>query len=238
MMTRRAALLALAAATKSRASEPNLLSVAERREGWRLLFDGKTTNGWLEVTGKPFPSDCWTVQDGALHALPRSGFQDIRTAGVFGAFDLRFEWKIGAEGNTGLKYLVQRVDEWTNAGGRQARARGLEYQLADDANDDAASDPRRAVASLYSALKPSPRVSPRIGEYNQSRILFDGRNVEHWFNGVRVLRYDVNSPVVQALLRSHLPKDSPDGPISFRTPISLQNHASPAWFRDLKIRPL
>jgi hypothetical protein len=225
-MTRRSAVVVLAGAARA-------------ADGWRPLFDGSTTSGWLEITGKPFPANCWNVEDGALHTLVRTGFQDIRTVDEFASFDLRFEWKIGSKGNSGLKYLIQRVDEWTNAGGRQARARGLEYQLADDANDDAASDPNRRAGSLYSLLAPSPRVAPGIGEYNQSRLLVDGRRVEHWLNGVKVLAFRLDSPEVERLLRTHLPKDAASGaPLAFRSPISLQNHASEAWFRNLEIRPL
>lgn len=113
-------------------AEPNRLTAAEQREGWRLLFDGKSAAGWLEVTGKPFPSNCWTIENGSLKALVRTdGFQDIRTAETFRSFDLQFDWMLKADGNSGVKYLIQNVDEWTNQAGRQARARGLEYQLAE-----------------------------------------------------------------------------------------------------------
>jgi hypothetical protein len=223
-MTRRAALAAIAAGV-ARAAAPNQLTDEERRGGWRLLFDGKTTEGWQEITGKPFPTNCWTVEDGALKALVRTdGFQDIRTVGAFASFDLTFDWKLLAKGNSGVKYLIQRVDEWTNAAGRQARARGLEYQLADDSNPDAASDPRRVAASLYSMIAPSPRVTPVIGEYNRSRILVSGNHVEHWLNGKRVVEFDAS-----ALPEFRRPE---------RSAISLQNHASETWFRDIKIRPL
>jgi hypothetical protein len=217
--------LLLIAALAACAAEPNTLTDAERGEGWRLLFDGKTSAGWLEVTGKAFPTNCWSVEDGALKALVRTdGFQDIRTVGAFGSFDLQFEWKILARGNSGVKYFVQKVDEWTNAAGRQARARGLEYQLADDVNSDAASDPRRVAGSLYSQIAPSPRVAPRIGEYNQSRIVVRGRRVEHWLNGVKVVEFDAGALTPALALEAG--------------PISLQNHSSQTWFRNIKIRPL
>jgi hypothetical protein len=223
-MTRRSALLALAAATAARAAD-NVLTGAERRDGWRLLFDGKTTAGWLEITGKPFPTNCWTVDDGALKALVRAdGFQDIRTVDTFTSFDLRFDWKMLAKGNSGVKYFIQKVDEWTNAAGRQARARGLEYQLADDANPDAASDPSRVAGALYSQIAPTPHIAPRIGDYNQSRILAQGSRVEHWLNGAKVVAFDA------ATLK--------DAPKIVPGPISLQNHSSETWFRNLKIRPL
>jgi hypothetical protein len=219
---------------------PNQLTDSERRQGWRLLFDGKTTAGWEEITGKPFPSNCWTVEDGSLKALVRTdGFQDIRTKESFGSFELEFEWKLAKDGNSGVKYLIQRVDEWTNAAGRQARARGLEYQLADDANEDAASDPRRLVGSLYSLIAPTPRVPPRIGEFNHSRISVNRHHVEHWLNGTKVVTFETTSPEVQKLMRSDLPKGSPaDAPLVESSPISLQNHSSETWFRSIKIRPL
>jgi hypothetical protein len=237
----RTAFLALALALSLRgADEPNRLTDAERAQGWRLLFDGKTTDGWLEITGKPFPANCWTIEDGSLKALVRpDGFQDIRTRATFRSFDLQFDWKIGKDGNSGVKYLIQRVDEWTNAAGRQARARGLEYQLADDANSEAASDVRRVAGSLYSLIAPSPRVAPRIGEFNHSRLLVDGPHVEHWLNGVKVVIFKTTDPQVRKLMRDDLPKGSDERtPLAAEGPISLQNHSSETWFRNIRIRAL
>jgi hypothetical protein len=226
------AFLLLTLLSVSRAAEPNHLSDLEERQGWRLLFDGKTTIGWQEITGKPFPVNCWTIEDASLKALVRAdGFQDIRTAETFRSFDLEFDWKIRKDGNSGVKYLIQRVDEWANAAGRQARARGLEYQLADNANEDAASDPRRVAGSLYSLIAPVPRIPPRIGEFNHSRLLVNGHHVEHWLNGVKVVEFDTASPDVQKLLRV-------DGRFVETGPISLQNHSSETWFRNIKVRVL
>jgi hypothetical protein len=209
-------------------AEPNRLTPAEKAAGWRLLFDGKTTSGWLEITGKPFPSNCWTIQDESLKALVRTdGFQDIRTAETFDSFEFEFDWKLLKDGNSGVKYLIGKVDEWTNKAGRQARARGLEYQLADDTNEDAASDPRRVAASLYSLIAPTPRIRPRIGGFNHSRLLVQGSHVEHWLNGTKVVAFETTLPEVQKLI-----------PPDRRSPISLQNHSSETWFRNLKIRAL
>jgi len=222
----------------ARAAEPNQLTESERQQGWRLLFDGRTTSGWQEITGKPLPNNCWKVEDGALKAIVRTdGFQDIRTVDTFRSFELQFEWKILHDGNSGVKYLIQRVDEWTNAAGRQARARGLEYQLADDANADVGPDARRASGSLYSLIAPVPRIAPRIGQYNQSRLVVNGHHVEHWLNGTRVVEFDTNDSAVQKLLRDDLPKGAAtDAPLAETSPISFQNHSSDAWFRNIKIR--
>jgi len=232
--------LFLIALSMACADEPNRLTDAERQAGWRLLFDGETSAGWEEITGKPFPANCWTVEDSSLKALVRTdGFQDIRTAGTFRSFDLQFDWKMWKDGNSGVKYLIQSVDEWTNAAGRQARARGLEYQLAGDRNEDAASDPRRVAGSLYSLIAPAPRIPPRIGEFNHSRLLVNGHHVEHWLNGRKVVEFDSGDAAVQKLLRGNLPKGSPaNAPLVEGSPISLQNHSSETWFRNIKIRVL
>lgn len=219
----------IAAATLCAAADPNTLTVEERAAGWRLLFDGKTTKGWVEVTGKPFPSNCWTIENACLKALPRDdGFQDIRTVEAFRSFELEWDWKMNAKGNSGVKYLIQKIDEWNNKQGRQARARGLEYQLADDANDDAASSVSRVAGALYSIFAPAPKVTPKIGEFNHSRIVVDGDRVEHWLNGIKVVEFRLDAPEVQKLYPGTTSKESS---------ISLQNHQSEVWFRTIKIRP-
>ena len=220
--------LALFTLSLAWAAEPNRLTDAERAAGWRLLFDGATTNGWLEITGKPFSSNCWTIEDGSLKALVRTdGFQDIRTKETFTSFELQFDWKMGRDGNSGVKYLIQKVDEWTNKAGRQARARGLEYQLAGDANPDAASDPRRAAASLYSIIAPAPKVTPLVDEFNHSLLIVEGHHVQHWLNGTKVVEFDADAPEALKQLGGAVPKTSP---------ISLQNHSSEVWFRNIKVR--
>jgi hypothetical protein len=219
----------IAAATLCAAADPNTLTAAERAAGWLLLFDGRTTKGWVEVTGKSFPSNCWTIENACLKALPRDdGFQDIRTVEAFHSFELEWDWKMNAKGNSGVKYLIQKVDEWNNKQGRQARARGLEYQLADDANDDAASSVSRLAGALYSIFVPTPKVTPKIGEFNRSRIVVDGDRVEHWLNGTKVVEFRLDAPEVQKLYPGIAPKESS---------ISLQNHQSEVWFRTIKIRP-
>lgn len=222
--------IGFAAAVVCVAAEPNTLTNEERAHGWRLLFDGKSSAGWVEVTGKPFPSNCWRVDDGTLQAIPRNdGFQDIRTVETFGSFELEWEWKLLSKGNSGVKYLIQKVDEWNNQQGRQARARGLEYQLADDANEDAASGASRVAGALYSVFAPVPKVPVKIGEFNRSRLVVDGDRVEHWLNETRVAAFRLDAPEVQKLYPGISPKPSA---------ISLQNHQSIAWFRNLKIRVL
>ena len=212
-----------------------LTSTAGAAGAWHTLFDGKTTYGWLEVTGKPFPTNCWRVENGCLRTVPqKNGMQDIRTAETFRSFELEFDWKMGKDGNSGVKYLIQRVDEWTNQAGRQARARGLEYQLAGDENPDAASDPRRTAASLYSVIAPVPKVPVKIGEFNHSRIVVRGTHVEHWLNGVKVVEFDTHD----AAVHKQLLQLAKGADLRAESPISLQNHTSEVWFRNIRVRRL
>jgi len=141
---------------------------------------------------------------------------------------------MGKDGNSGVKYLIQRVDEWTNQAGRQARARGLEYQLAGDENPDAASDPRRTAASLYSVIAPVPKVPVKIGEFNHSRIVVRGTHVEHWLNGVKVVEFDTHDSAVHKQMLQ-LAKGAD---LRAESPISLQNHTSEVWFRNIRVRRL
>lgn len=215
----------------------NCLSAAEKAAGWVLLFDGTSTRGWLEVTGGTVPASSWTVEDGCLKAIVSpGGKQDIRTAGVYCNFELEFEWKLLRNGNSGVKYLLQRIDRWQKKGssGYEARARGLEYQLVDDASADA-KDSTRITASLYSAIPPKGARPKPLGEFNQSRIVVRGEHVEHWLNGTKVLEFTLSQPAVSQVLKA---SQSGAGLFVRETAISLQNHTPPVWFRNLKIRRL
>ena len=219
------------------AQAPNQLTAGESSAGWKLLFDGSTTAGWTEVTGLPFPAS-WKIEDGCLKAIPNpQDMQDIRTVDKFKSFDLQFEWKLAKAGNSGVKYLVQKTDRWQrrNESGWQARARGLEYQIADDNNnEDALSAKTRVTASLYSYLAPSKRTQLDLNAFHKSRILRNGNHVVHWLDGEKVLEFELTDPIVRMALRSI---DKTEGPV-FESFISLQNHNSDVWFRGIKIRRL
>jgi hypothetical protein len=220
------------------AADANALTEAEKAQGWILLFDGKSNEGWLEVTGKPFPAQSWRIEDGCLHGVnPGGGMQDLRTAGEFGnSFEFQFEWKIQRGGNSGVKYAVQKIDEWTNSNGRQARARGFEYQLFDD-DAEPTHDRRKITGALYESIPPRQAAAKPVSEFNHSMIRVQQGHIEHWLNGVKVVEYAMDSPEAKlAILRAmgKTPKPATQ-PGNF---ISLQNHGSPVWFRGLKVRAL
>ena len=214
----------------SAAENSNHLTAEEQAAGWTLLFDGVNTRGWLEVTGLPFPTTAWTVEDGCLKAIPNpQGVQDIRTVDSYHSFELQFEWKILKDGNSGVKYVVQHTDRWQRKGrnGYEARARGLEYQIVDNASGDA-KDPTRITASLYSALAPKGAAPKPLGQFNQSRIVVREGHVEHWLNGVKVLECELSQSEVAKVLLEH---ERPAGHFVRESPICLQNHSTPGSCR-------
>ncbi len=198
-----------------------LLGAFAARGEWESLFDGRTTEGWLEVTGAEFPAGTWRIADGCLQSVKvaAGGFQDIRTKEVFTEFEFEFEWRIETGGNSGVKYLIERVNRWTAAGGTaHARGRGAEYQISDDLSNPAAiGDPKKQCGSLYGRIAPSVKAVLPVGEFNRSRITVAGGRVEHWLNGQQTVEYAAASKP---------------------SPIVLQHHNSAAWFRSLRIREL
>ncbi len=200
--------------------------LAAQDQPWRSLFDGTTSKGWLEASGKPFPTHSWTIEDGCLKALvPTGGFENIRTVDTFKSFELQFEWKLAKLGKSGVKYLIQRVDDST--------ARGLEYKLV-DIDASGAIDPTRITGALCSLLAPS-NANWRIAVFNESRLIVHGGHVEHWLNGVKVLSYETTNPAIQSALRKDA---SPQTPLVTESPIGFENHSSEVWFRNIKIRAL
>lgn len=205
-------------------AQPNTLMPEEQAQGFELLFDGHTTADWLEITGAAFPKS-WSIDDGCLKPIAGlPGFQDIRTTAEYRNFDLRFEWRVGKGANSGVKYLIDKVDRWVTKDktSYHARARGLEYQVVDDAlNSDAQASLKNTSGALYGRIAPVGPAAHAAGDWNSARILVRGPHVEHWLNGQKVVECE--------------------GAADFgvrNTPISLQNHDSDAWFRTLRIRRL
>lgn len=195
-----------------------LLAAAAPAADWQLLFDGRSPAQFLSINGGPLHAPSWAVKDGSLCALSSSGpRQDLRTRAEYRAFELEWEWRTPPKGNSGVKYLIERVEDWPHpsGSGRQARARGREYQLGDDS---IFPQKDRQTAALYGQIAPSRSAARPIGEWNLSRIIVKpSGDVEHWLNGVLVVQY-------QAELRL--------------SPVSLQNHNAEVCFRNLRIRAL
>jgi hypothetical protein len=162
----------------------NALTTAERSAGWRLLFNGTTTAGWRGYKMNAVPP-AWTVVDGVLTKSVGTG--DIVTQDQFQDFDLRFDWKIGTGGNSGVFYRASEEYDyiyWT----------GPEYQLLDDANAGDGKNRLTSAGSAYGLYAAPAGIVKPANEWNSARIVVRGHHVEHWMNGQKLLEYELGSP--------------------------------------------
>lgn len=219
----------LSAARADAPAAPNTLSDQEKKDGWTLLFDGKTTNGWRQLGGGPFPADVWVVKDGELVHLPtKTSNHDIIYDKKFENFELSWEWMIPQkEGNNGVKY---RVFEAKGKGG----AYGPEYQMMAD-NDKA---DKGATASLYELFAPKNKKPTPPGQWFQSRIIVRGNHVEHWLQGEKTVDCEFwNDEFNKAFALSKF-KTSKEWGRDPKGYIALTDHHDEAHFRSIKIREL
>ena len=230
-----AALVAAQPAAQPKTGAPNTLTDAEKKEGWILLFDGHSLDGWRGYQ-KPDASDSrWRVEDGALtvpaeNGKDTHGQRDIITKDTFEQFELSVDWKVAPGSNSGIKYFV--VED-------RDSAIGHEYQLIDDErHPDAKVGPHRQTAALYDVLPANDRPTKPAGEWNTTRIVVRGQTVEHWLNGKKVLQYELNSPALIAAIEKSKFKGIERFGKRQNAHILLQDHGDQAWFRNIKIRRL
>jgi hypothetical protein len=210
---------------------PNRLTKREKREGWKLLFDGKSTNGWRGFRGDGIP-DVWKVTDGALVCSPNNGTHggDIITVDRYGNFELAFEWKVSPGANSGVMYRVSESEEapWMT---------GPEYQILDNERHSDGRNPKTSAASCYALFAPSEDRTKPVGQWNQARIVVVGNHVEHWLNGSKVVEYELGSKHWKKLVADSKFKEFPKFGKEPRGHIDLQFHGDEVYYRNLRIRP-
>jgi hypothetical protein len=204
----------------------NVLTPAEKAAGWKLLFDGKSTEGWRGFK-TPEPDAGWTVTDGALGPDPKTS-RDIMTKETFGDFELVFDWKITPKGNSGVMFHVTET-------GDQTYQSGPEYQVVDNARGEPLAEQAGALYGLYA---PTTDATKPVGEFNHSRLVLRGGKGEHWLNGVKVAEYDLKSDEFKAKVAATKFKAWPQFAASDTGHIALQNHGDHVYYRNIKIRPL
>jgi len=221
---------------------PNNLHAEEKSQGWRLLWDGKTANGWRSARSAGFPAQGWSMANGELAVLPKGGGGDIMTEEEFGAFELQMEFKVSAGANSGIFYLLTSPhDPASNA------PLGLEYQVLDDERHPDAkqgTDGNRTLASLYdflprAKLMTNVGIAPKVDVWQHARIVSraDG-TVEHWLNGVKVLEFRRGSDDYRAHVAASKFKATAAFGEAARGRILLQDHGDAVAFRSIKIRSL
>ncbi|MCS4225462.1 DUF1080 domain-containing protein [Sphingobacterium sp. BIGb0165] len=220
--------------------KPNEIVAAEKKKGVKLLFDGKTNNGWRSIHGDKFPDRGWEIKDGQLTVLKSDGGEstnggDIITKDKYTVFDLSFEFKLSPGANSGVKYFVTLKEK------SKGSAIGLEFQVLDDAlHPDAklGRDGNRTLASLYDLITSNRDARARrpIGDWNRGRVVVTADNkVEHYLNGIKMLSYERGSKEFKDLVAISKYKDWDNFGEAKEGSILLQDHGDRVSFRSIKI---
>jgi hypothetical protein len=210
------------------AKEPqNFLTEDEKKAGWRLLFDGQTTNGWRGFDQDTFPDQGWKVSDGCLVRVAPGG--DITTDEKFADFELQLEWRISPGGNSGIFFRSAE-------GFRYPWETGPEMQVLDNAEHPDGREPKTSAGSDYALHAPLRDVTRPVGFFNQVRIVADGPHVEYWLNGVKIVAYELGSPEWEKLVAESKFKSMPQYGRLARGHIVLQDHGDKVWYRNIKIK--
>lgn len=219
----------------------NTLTPEEIADGWELLFDGKTLNGWKDFNGDSLTQP-WHVVDGAIQAhgdgSDLSGY--IVTDRQFDNFILDWDWKLSEGGNSGMLYHVVEDPYF-----KVPYVTGPEYQLIDNDgweknNAPTKLEPWQRLGVDYAMHLPDPDslfVNPQ-GQWNNSRIVFDNGHVEHWLNGHKILEFEAWTDDWFERKNSGKWSNAPEYGLAETGVICLQDHGYPASFRNIKIKQL
>ena len=224
--------------TSEEAAPPNTLTAAEEAEGWLLLFDGETTDGWRGYNKDEFPARGWEVRDGTLMTVPsdeadRDLRGDILTEQRFENFELSIEFRVSPGGNSGILYrVVEREGEpiWYNA---------PEFQVLDDSAHLARPDLdmyRHLTGDNYDLHASVVSASNPVGDWNQARVIVDRGHVEHWLNGEKTVEYEIESPKWEELYQASKFSEYPGYGRTAVGHIGLQDYGDNVWYRNIKIR--
>lgn len=235
-------ILAVATALSGWAQEKhNFLTEGEINEGWYLLWDGKSTEGWRGAKLDHFPTKGWSIESGVLRVHKSGGAEssnggDIVTTRPYKNFILKVDFKITEGANSGIKYFVD-----TNLNKGQGSAIGCEFQILDDKKHPDAKmgvKGNRTLGSLYDLI-PAPENKPyRSGDFNTAVVIVNGSYVQHWLNGVKIIEYERNNQMWGALVNFSKYKNWQNFGNAEEGLILLQDHGDEVWFRNIKIKEL
>ncbi len=216
----------------------NSISEREAAEGWKLLWDGKSTDGWRGAKLDKFPDKGWSIENGILKVHKSDGGEstnggDIVTTRPYKNFILKVDFKITEGANSGIKYFVD-----TNLNKGQGSAIGCEFQILDDRKHPDAKlgvGGNRTLGSLYDLIA-APKDKPfRSGFFNTAMVVVKGNHVEHWLNGVKIIEYRRNNQMWGALVNFSKYKDWPNFGNAEEGLLLLQDHGDEVWFQNIKI---
>lgn len=222
----------------AQSSDMNTLTAAEKKAGWKLLFDGKTMDAWRGYQMTEMPPE-WHVVNGTF--AKDKGTGDIVTRDQFGDFELLVDWKLTPGGNSGIFYRATENEKkvyWS----------APEYQLADDSLTPDSKNILTSVGAVYGFYPSIRGVARPAGEWNTTKIVAKGAHIEHWLNGKLIAQYEMGSPEWNLKLYGD-PNDPTKRPLKFAPYkdfgkakvgyIAIQgDHNGALALRNIKIRVL
>jgi len=218
----------------------NTLTKREKAKGWKLLFDGKTSDGWMNARTKTFPSSGWEIKDGVLTVNPSAkkpgGGGDIVTVNKYTNFELSVDFMYTKGANSGIKYFV---DTETDNGALASI--GCEYQVLDDKNHPDAKagiNGNRTLAGLYDLIAPKNKKDNGPDVWNRAKIIVRGNKVQHWLNDNLTVEYERGTPAWRELVATSKFKDYKGFGENSEGRILLQDHGNVVSFRNIKIREI
>jgi hypothetical protein len=229
------ALTGLAMAATS-AEEAGASTDGETNSEWRLLFDGRSTAGWRGYKSETVP-ESWKAENGSLLSRREAGKSagDLITIDEFDNFVLSLEWKMTPGGNSGVIYRA--TEEYD-----QVWQSGPEFQILDNAGHLDGLNPLASAGACYAVFAPAKDVTRPLGQWNQTRIVANGKHVEHWLNGEKLLEYEIGSDVWQAHVKTSKFFPTAYGQANWgkasRGHIGLQDYGGAIEYRNIKIRSL
>ena len=217
------------------AAADNTLADRERKNGWQLLFDGKTFNGWHGYNMKEIPS-VWSVADGCFVVDGKGGGeerQDIVTDKIYRNFAFTVEYKLSHGSNSGIVYQVKEDPRYT-----YSYETGPEFQLIDQDHWYDPLEDWQIHGSNYAMYPPTARPYHPAGQWNRLLLVVDGNKVTQIINGVETVSYEKYSGDWNAKRNSGKWTDYPDWGKFDEGPVSIQNHGTKLWFKNIKIKEL
>jgi hypothetical protein len=198
-------------------------------EGFVDLFNGTSIDQWRGYKQDSVP-ETWSVDEGAIRGSGRG--PDLITKQQFGDFELRFEWKIAAGGNSGVIYRATEAEQ-------ESYQSGPEYQILDDKHLDPDDEHAfTATAALYDLYAAEKKDLKPAGEYNSAKIVVQGNRIEHWLNDTKVVECVIGSDDWQKKVAASKFAKWKSFAKSPRGHIVLQSHGSPVWFRNIRVKEL